>query len=62
MTTLAATFILLFPIGMLLTSISRKLLLVYIAALVLQFVAVAISARNYGTRFVLNVLAEESRT
>jgi len=62
MATLAATFIVLFPIGLLLASINPKLLLLYIAALVLQFVIVAIAARNYGTRFVLNVLTEESQT
>jgi hypothetical protein len=62
MATLAATFISLFPIGILLASINRRLLLAYIAALLLQFVVVATAARNYGTRFVLNVLAEESHT
>lgn len=62
MTTLAVSFILLFPIAMLFTTIDRSLLFVYIAALVLQFLMVAVSARNYGKRFVLNVLAEESQT
>lgn len=62
MATLAAMFILFFPIGLLFVSISRGLLLAYIAALLLQFIAVAVSARNYGTRFVLNVLAEDSQT
>ncbi len=60
--TLAASFMLLFPIGIFLASIRRQILLAYIAALALQFVLVATSARNYGIRFVMNVLAEESQT
>jgi len=34
----------------------------YAGALVVQYLLVASAARNYGNRFVLNVLAEESQT
>lgn len=61
MAVLAAIFMLLFPPGVLLISVDRTLLILYLLALVLQFILVATAARNYGTRFVLNVLAEESQ-
>jgi hypothetical protein len=57
---LAALFVILFSTGLLLGAVNTKTVTLYIAALVLQYFLVASAARNYGTRFVLNVLSEES--
>jgi hypothetical protein len=60
MTTIAAVFAVVFSIGLLAVSLNRTILLLYVGALVAQYVFVASAARNYGNRFVLDVVSEES--
>jgi hypothetical protein len=60
MTTLSAIFLALFSIGISFDSVSWKTEYLYSTVLIAQYFIIATSARNYGTRFVLNVLAEES--
>lgn len=62
MAALSATFILLFSIGVMAGSIGWRTVGVYSALLTTQYLLVATSARNYGIRFVLNVLTEESHS
>jgi hypothetical protein len=62
MTTVSAAFVSLFSIGLVIDSVSWKLLTLYTAILVAQYLILATASRNYGVRFVLNVLAEESHT
>jgi hypothetical protein len=62
MTCLAALLALLFSFGIFMDSVSWKVAFFYTAALVSQYVILATSARNYGVRFVLNVLTEESHS
>jgi hypothetical protein len=62
MTTIAAVFAVVFSIGLLSVSLNRTILLVYVGGLVAQYVFIASAARNYGNRFVLNVLCEESQS
>ena len=62
MTTIAAVFAVVFSIGLLVASVSRTVLLLYVGVLVAQYILVASAARNYGNRFVLNVLCEESQS
>jgi len=61
MAALAAVLAVSFSIGAFITAIGWKLATLYSVALVGQYVLVATSARNYGNRFVANVLAEESQ-
>jgi hypothetical protein len=62
LTTIAAVFVVLFSLGVVMASVSAKPAVVYVVALLMQYVLVASSARNYGKRFVLNVLSEESQS
>jgi hypothetical protein len=62
MATLAAAFLLFFSIGITLDSIPFRLVAIYCAILFGQYLLIAISARNYGIRFVLTVLTEESHS
>jgi hypothetical protein len=61
MAALAAVFVVSFSLGMLIVGpVGWKLGAIYAGALLIQYVLVATSARNYGNRFVANVLTEES--
>lgn len=60
MAALAAVLAVSFSIGGFIAATGWKLATLYSVALVGQYVLVATSARNYGNRFVANVLAEES--
>jgi hypothetical protein len=60
MTTLSAIFLILFSIGVGLDSVNWRTGCLYTTILIAQYFIIATSARNYGIRFVLNVLAEES--
>ena len=60
MATIAAVFVVLFSIGVLAASVNWKTSLLYVGALTVQYVLVARAAQNYGKRFVLDVLSEES--
>ena len=62
MTALSAILGVSFPVGVIMASVNWKIALAYSAALVIQYLALATSARNYGTRFALDVLAEESHS
>lgn len=62
MTAVSAIFAVLFSIGIFIDSVSLKIATFYSVALITQYLAIATSARNYGKRFVLNVLAEESHS
>jgi hypothetical protein len=59
-TTISAVFAVLFSIGVVTASVGWKTSLLYAGALTLQYILAASAARNYGKRFVLDVLAEES--
>jgi hypothetical protein len=61
MATISALFVALFSIGLIAGSINWRSVVLYTGALVGQYLLVASAARNYGARFVLNVLAEESQ-
>jgi hypothetical protein len=60
MATIAAVFVVLFSIGVVAISVNWKTSLLYVGALTVQYVLVARAAQNYGNRFVLDVLSEES--
>lgn len=60
LTTMSAIFAVLFSIGVAAASVGSKISLWYSGALIVQYLFVASSARNYGKRFVLDVLTEES--
>jgi|SRR5713226_2855915 hypothetical protein len=62
MTALSAIFLVLFSVAISLDSVSWKVGCIYIISLIGQYLIIASSAQNYGTRFVLNVLTEESHT
>jgi hypothetical protein len=59
-TTISATLAVLFSIGIVSASVGWKTSLFYSVALMVQYILVASAAQNYGKRFVLDVLAEES--
>lgn len=61
MTAMAAIFAVAFSAGALVAAVSWKTVVVYVGALVIQYLILATSARNYGNRFVANVLVEESQ-
>lgn len=61
LTTISALFAVLFSAGVITASLGLKTSLLYIGALTAQYLLVASAARNYGERFVLNVLSEESQ-
>ncbi len=60
MTALSAVLAVSFSIGMMVGSADWGIVAFYSVALVVQYLVLAKSARNYGIRFVLNVLVEES--
>jgi hypothetical protein len=59
MTVVSAIFAVLLPVGVFMVSVDRQVVIIYSAALIAEYMILATSARNYGERFVLNVLAEE---
>lgn len=61
MASISSLFVILFPLGVFGENFQWKTAAIYAAMLFLQYVLIAISARNYGNRFVLNVLVEESQ-
>jgi hypothetical protein len=62
MATISSIFVVLFSIGVVGASINWETATSYTTLLIAQYLVVATAARNYGKRFVLNVLAEESQT
>jgi hypothetical protein len=62
MASISALLVVLFSIGLAVSSANPKVVALYTGILIAQYVLVASAARNYGTRFVLNVLAEESQS
>lgn len=60
MTAVSAVFVVLFSMGVLIASVGWKMAALYSAVLIAQYLILSTSARNYGRRFVLNVLTEES--
>jgi hypothetical protein len=60
LTIIAAVCTLLFSLGVIAAGVPWKVAMIYIVALLVQYVLVAVSAQNYGKRFVLNVLSEGS--
>lgn len=60
MATIAGVFVVLCWIGVVAASVNRKTSLLYVGALTIQYVLIARAAQNYGNRFVLDVLSEES--
>jgi len=61
MAAISSLFGILFPLGVFANNFKWEVAVIYAAALLLQYILIAISARNYGNRFVLNVLVEESQ-
>lgn len=62
MTALSAMLAVLFSTSVIVDSVDWKIVGLYSAALFTQYLVVATAAQNYGIRFVLNVLAEESHS
>lgn len=62
MATISTLFFILFSIGVFASKVDRNTALLYICALIAQYLLVASSARNYGKRFVLNVISEQSQS
>jgi len=62
MATLSAIFVVPFSIAIGADSIGWKMSALYSGALLVQYLMIASAARNYGVRFVLNVLTEESHS
>lgn len=60
MATLSVAFLVVFSVAIVMDSGGWRLATSYIGLLLLQYVFIAAAARNYGNRFVLNVLTEES--
>jgi hypothetical protein len=60
MSTIAAMCAVLFSIGIALTGSGWRTSLIYLVILGVQYLLIARSAQNYGDRFVLNVICEES--
>ena len=58
---LSAIFAIVFPLGVAAVNLGRPTL-IYAGLLVAQYILISSSARNYGTRFVLNVLSEDSQS
>ena len=59
LTAVAACLAVLLPVGAAAALIDWRTLAYYAAALIVQYVIIASAARNYGHRFVLDVLSEE---
>lgn len=62
MAAMSAAFAVIFSTGTFVAAVGWKLATLYSLALAIQYAVIATSARNYGNRFVANVLAEESHT
>ncbi len=62
LTAIAACFAILFSAGAALALVSFKTWMGYSVILIVQYVIIASAARNYGNRFVLNVLCDECAT
>jgi len=62
MTALAAIFFVVFSVAIRFDFVPWKVEILYLLGLIAQYLIMAISAQNYGKRFVLNVLAEDSHT
>jgi hypothetical protein len=62
MASMSALFIVPFSVFAAFSSLEAKAVCLYAGALLLQYVGVATAARNYGNRFVKNVLTEESHS
>jgi hypothetical protein len=60
MTALSVLFAVMFPVSVLYVSVEAKRALLYCGILFTQYLLLSMSARNYGNRFVLNVLAVAS--
>lgn len=60
MASIAAGFVMFFGVAIIVGPVSSKTAATYVAALIAQYLLIASAARNYGTRFVLNVLSKES--
>jgi protein-S-isoprenylcysteine O-methyltransferase Ste14 len=61
MAALSVVFAVTFPLGAIWSTTPWSLQLGYFIGLLVQCALVSTSARNYGNRFVLNVLTEESQ-
>ena len=59
MTSISSILFVLFTIGVIFSSISISTTTIYACALAMQYLFISIAARNYGNRFVLNVLSAE---
>jgi hypothetical protein len=59
LTAIAACLTVLLPLGAAAARIDWRTFAYYTAILIAQYVIIASAARNYGTRFVLDVLSEE---
>jgi len=60
MASISLVFVILLPIVVFAENLNWEVAVIYAASLVIQYALIAISARNHGNRFVLNVLVEES--
>lgn len=60
MSVVAGLIAVLFSVGVVITGGSLRTTLIYSILLAAQYVLIAIAAHNYGNRFVLNVICEES--
>jgi hypothetical protein len=60
MASISAVFAIAFSICAVFSSIQKEMAFFYFAFLLMQYLILSTSARNYGNRFVLNVLTEES--
>lgn len=62
MASISALCAVLFTIGVVEASLNWKTAALYAVGLLAQYLLIASAARNYGTRFVSNVLSEESQS
>jgi len=62
MASMSALFVFPFFFFAAFSSLKEKIIWLYVGALLLQYIAMAAAARNYGNRFVKNVLTEESHS
>lgn len=60
MASMAAILIIIACVAMLFVTHCDRSIIIYVVVLVVQYLVLAATARNYGNRFVLNVLTEES--
>jgi protein-S-isoprenylcysteine O-methyltransferase Ste14 len=61
MAAISVVFAVVFPLGAIWSTTPWSLQLGYLIGLLVQYAMISTSSRNYGNRFVLNVLAEESQ-